>query len=307
MTTSTATLDASNATPPLIVLDDVSRRFVGRRGEPVVDAVRPTSLRIERSEVFGLIGTSGAGKSTLLRLINLLETPDSGRVVVAGRELTALSRRQLRAARRGIGMIFQQFNLLSNANVFDNVAFPLTIQSPRPARDVIAARVAECLAIVGLTDKLAAYPAQLSGGQRQRVAIARALASRPDVLLCDEPTSALDSETTKSILETLADINRRLGVTIVIVTHELAIARALCSRVAVMADGRIVETIPLDPATGAGFDRLETAIARTLQGAPADEAPVQEPVGESAADTRPIPGFEGLLVPPHALRGVSHA
>ena len=272
----------SDAAPtPLIVLDHVSKRFAGSGA--TVDAVRATDLSISRGEIFGLIGTSGAGKSTLLRIVNLLEAPDTGRVFVAGRELTTLSRRELRVARQRIGMIFQQFNLLANATVFDNVAFPLTLQSPRPSRAAVATRVDECLAIVGLGHKRDAWPAQLSGGQKQRVAIARALASEPDVLLCDEPTSALDSETTRSVLETLADVNRRLGVTIVIVTHELAVAKALCSRVGVMADGRIVETIALDAATGAGFDALDTAIARTRR--PTDEAPrgVMETRHEAAA------------------------
>ena len=245
---------------PLIRLDGVSKRFP-LPGGGAFDAVKPTSLNIERGEVFGLVGKSGAGKSTLLRLVNLLERPDAGRVLVNGRDLTALGKRELRDARRSLGMIFQQFNLLQNASVFDNVAFPLRIHGQRD-KAAIAARVAECLALVGLEDKAASHPARLSGGQKQRVAIARALASAPDVLLCDEPTSALDAETTEALLATLRDINATLGVTIVIVTHQLAVVTALCHRVAVVEDGAIAEQFALDagvpptPATRLGRDLL---------------------------------------------------
>ena len=253
---------------PLIRLDGVSKRFALPDGG-VFDAVKPTSLSVERGEIFGLVGKSGAGKSTLLRLINLLERPDAGRVLVNGRDLTALGKRELRDARRSLGMIFQQFNLLQNASVFDNVAFPLRIHGQRD-KAAIAARVAECLALVGLQDKAASHPARLSGGQKQRVAIARALASAPDVLLCDEPTSALDAETTESLLATLRDINATLGVTIVIVTHQLAVVTALCHRVAVVEDGAIAEQFALDdhapanPATRLGRDllRLQAAARR---------------------------------------------
>jgi D-methionine transport system ATP-binding protein len=234
------------AAPPLIQLEGVRKAFRmpdGRR----FDAVRETSLGIERGDVFGLVGKSGAGKSTLLRLVNLLERPDAGRVIVAGRDLTALDKAALREARQGIGMIFQQFNLLQNATVFDNVAFALRIHRKLGAA-AISARVDECLALVGLQEKARSHPAQLSGGQKQRVAIARALASQPDVLLCDEPTSALDAETTESLLATLADINATLGVTIVIVTHELSVVASLCRHVAVVEDGAIVERFALDGA-----------------------------------------------------------
>jgi len=247
---------------PLIRLASVSKRFIVAGSRTPFLAVDRVSLDIAAGERFGIIGSSGAGKSTLLRLINLLETPDAGSVEIDGRDLTRLSRRDLREARAGIGMIFQQFNLLQNATVYDNVAFPLTIRRPRLSRADQRARVEECLKIVGLTSKLDSYPAQLSGGQKQRVAIARALATRPAVMLCDEPTSALDSETTRSVLDILADINDRLGVTLVVVTHELAVARRLCERVAVMTDGRIVEDIRIE----ADGDRLETAIARANRG-----------------------------------------
>jgi D-methionine transport system ATP-binding protein len=219
----------------VIRLDEVSKSFALPKGGSF-DAVKSVSLSISQGDIFGLIGKSGAGKSTLLRLINLLERPDRGTVTVDGQELTGLSKSALRDARQNIGMIFQQFNLLQNASVFDNVAFPLRIHG-RADRTQVARRVEECLALVGLADKSDSYPAQLSGGQKQRVAIARALASRPAVMLCDEPTSALDSETTRALLETLGDINRQLGVTIVIVTHELSVVGAICNQVAVVEQG----------------------------------------------------------------------
>jgi D-methionine transport system ATP-binding protein len=248
--------------PPLIQLDAVRKSFRTPDGR-AFHAVRETTLAIERGDIFGLVGKSGAGKSTLLRLINLLERPDGGRVLVAGRDLTALDKKALREARQGIGMIFQQFNLLQNATVFDNVAFPLRIHG-RHSHDEIAARVEVCLALVGLQDKSASHPAHLSGGQKQRVAIARALASQPDVLLCDEPTSALDAETTESLLATLRDINATLGVTIVIVTHELPVVTTLCRHAAVVEDGAIVEHIALDDTLHPGTVAPRTRLGRDL-------------------------------------------
>jgi D-methionine transport system ATP-binding protein len=245
---------------PAIRLERVSRRFATQGAEPV-HAVREVSLDVGAGEVLGLIGTSGAGKSTLLRLINRLEQPDEGRVFVAGREITALAPKALREARQSMGMVFQQFNLLQNATVFDNVAFPLRLHGRRTSGDIYR-RVRECLLWVGLIDKVDAYPAQLSGGQKQRVALARALATEPQVLLCDEPTSALDTQTSRTVLATLRDINRRLGVTIVIVTHELAVARALCDRVAVMEQGRVVETLSLRDATAAPHSALGRELVR---------------------------------------------
>ena len=245
---------------PLIRLDGVSKSFAlpdGRR----FDAVRDVSLSVRPGEILGLIGKSGAGKSTLLRLINLLERPHAGRVHVAGRELTALKPAELRRERQRLGMIFQQFNLLQNATAAENVAFPLQLHAGRSRRE-IADRVAECLALVGLTDKADQYPAQLSGGQKQRVAIARALAPQPDVLLCDEPTSALDAETTRELLATLADINARLGVTIVIVTHELEVVQTLCRRAAVIADGRLVEQFDVVDASRVATSPLGLELAR---------------------------------------------
>ena len=199
-------------------------------------AVEPTSLEIQDGEIFGLMGYSGAGKSTLLRLINLLERPDSGKVNVCGQELTALDAAALRQARQNIGMVFQQFNLLSNRTVADNVAFPLEIAGW--SSEKIKERVKECLEIVGLTERADHYPAQLSGGQKQRVGIARALAPKPQVILADEPTSALDPATTRSVLECLEDINKRFNVTIVIVTHEMSVIRRLCDRAALLDKGK---------------------------------------------------------------------
>jgi D-methionine transport system ATP-binding protein len=227
-----------------IRLDGVARSFK-LPGGGVFEAVRGVTLDVRAGEIVGLVGRSGAGKSTLLRLMNLLERPDRGSVIVDGAELTRLGKRELRHARRRIGMIFQQFNLLQNATVFENVAFPLRIHDAMNAPR-LKARVEECLALVGLADRAASYPAQLSGGQKQRVAIARALASQPAVLLCDEPTSALDPETTRELLETLRDINRQLGVTIVIVSHELQVLGTLCDRVAVIEHGLVAEEFSLD-------------------------------------------------------------
>jgi len=264
---------AAPAPEPLIRLESVAKRFL-LPGGAHFDAVKPTSLEVQRGDVFGLVGKSGAGKSTLLRLINLLERPDQGRVWVAGRELTALSKPALRDARQQIGMIFQQFNLLQNASVFDNVAFPLRLHKLQGGKAAgIARRVHECLALVDLADKQHSFPAQLSGGQKQRVAIARALASQPAVLLCDEPTSALDAETTESLLATLRDINTQLGVTIVIVTHELAVIDTLCRHVAVIEDGQIAERF----AVGDSRVPAVTRLGRELQQLRAREAALAWP------------------------------
>lgn len=210
----------------------------------LVPALQPVDLAIEAGEVFGIIGHSGAGKSTLLRLVNLLERPTTGKVFIDGRDVTAAQGAELRRLRSGIGMIFQHFNLLSSRTVADNVAFPLRLQGGVDDA-AIAARVDELLDLVGLTAHARKYPAQLSGGQKQRVGIARALASRPSILLCDEATSALDPQTTASVLELLADINRRLGLTIVLITHEMDVIRRVCDRVAVLDGGNVVELGPV--------------------------------------------------------------
>ncbi|MEY2167837.1 MULTISPECIES: methionine ABC transporter ATP-binding protein [unclassified Rhodanobacter] len=205
-----------------------------------IPALQPFSLDILDGEVFGIIGHSGAGKSTLIRLINLLERPSGGRILISDTEMTALDEPALRAQRRRIGMIFQHFNLLASQTVADNVAFPLRLAGERDAAK-IRARVDELLERVGLTEHANKYPAQLSGGQKQRVGIARALANRPEILLCDEATSALDPQTTASVLDLLAAINRELKLTIVLITHEMDVVRRICDRVAVLDAGRIVE------------------------------------------------------------------
>jgi D-methionine transport system ATP-binding protein len=221
----------------MVSLRDVSKVFDGTSGP--VHAVDGVSLDIERGDVFGVIGYSGAGKSTLVRLINALETPTSGEVVVDGTALTGLKERGLRPARAGIGFIFQQFNLLRSRTVAGNVAYPLRVARwPKAKRE---ARVAELLEFVGLSDKAKQYPDQLSGGQKQRVGIARALATSPALLLADEATSALDPETTKDVLDLLRRVNRELGVTIVVITHEMSVVSYLCNRVAVMEHGKVVE------------------------------------------------------------------
>ncbi|REE95447.1 methionine ABC transporter ATP-binding protein [Thermomonospora umbrina] len=218
------------------------RKTYRARGRTVT-AVDGVDLRVREGEIFGVLGRSGAGKSTLLRCVNLLERPDSGRVRVDGRDLLALSGRELRAARQGIGMIHQHFGLLTGRTVAGNVAFPLEVMGvPRGER---AARVAELLELVGLTEHARAYPAQISGGQKQRVGIARALAGRPRVLLSDEATSALDPETTGSILELLRSLNRELGLTILLITHEMDVVKRICDSAAIMRDGRLAESGPI--------------------------------------------------------------
>ena len=210
-----------------------------QQGSRTIQALSDVSLHVPAGQIYGVIGSSGAGKSTLIRCVNLLERPTSGRVLVDRQELTALSERQLTQARRQIGMIFQHFNLMNSRTVFGNVALPLELGSL--SREAIKQRVTELLELVGLADKQDAWPANLSGGQKQRVAIARALASNPKVLLCDEATSALDPATTRSILELLKDINRRLGLTILLITHEMDVVKRICDQVAVISQGELIE------------------------------------------------------------------
>ena len=221
----------------LIHIKDVTKTYKGASGP--IEALKGVSLDIEEGTVFGIIGLSGAGKSSLIRCINMLEEPTSGTVEIAGEEMTTLSKSELREARKGIGMIFQHFNLLSSRTVADNIAFPLELSGW--SKEEIQNRVIELLELVGLSDKAQQYPAQLSGGQKQRVGIARALASKPRVLLCDEATSALDPQTTKSILTLLQDINRKLNLTIVLITHEMQVVKEICKEVAVIEDGLIIE------------------------------------------------------------------
>lgn len=221
----------------MIVLKQLSKAF-GSGNDRIV-AVDNVDLTVEKGQICGLVGHSGSGKSTLIRLLNGLERPDSGCIVVDGLDLSTATERQLRRARPKIGMIFQHFNLLWSRTVAQNIAFALQIAGADKAR--MAARVAELVKLVGLEGRESAYPAQLSGGQKQRVGIARALANHPEVLLSDEATSALDPETTRSILDLLLDVNRRLGLTILMITHELHAVRRICDSVAVMEAGRIVE------------------------------------------------------------------
>jgi D-methionine transport system ATP-binding protein len=206
-----------------------------------IPAISDINLRIEQGEIFGIIGASGAGKSTLIRTLNLLERPDSGRIRVDGSDITSLSKSELRGYRRKASMIFQHFNLIGAKTVADNIRFPLKLTGDYSEREM-AARVGELLELVELTEHGDKYPAQLSGGQKQRVGIARSLANSPKLLLCDEATSALDPQTTQAILRLLRDINQRFGLTIVLITHEMDVIRAVCDRVAVLDKGRVVET-----------------------------------------------------------------
>lgn len=220
---------------PSIVLGGLTRRFA-QGGTLALDDV---SLTVAPGEVFGIVGRSGAGKSTLIRCVNLLERPDAGQVQVAGEDLLALDAAGLRQARRGMGMVFQHFNLHARRTVAENIAFPLEVAGlPRAEGE---ARVAELLPLVGLEARRDAFPAQLSGGQKQRVGIARALASRPGILLCDEATSALDPETTAEILALIRGLRDRLDLTVLLITHEMGVVKAICDRVAVMEAGRIIE------------------------------------------------------------------
>lgn len=208
-------------------------------GPQVVHAVGNASLRIAPGAVFGIVGSSGAGKSTLLRTINLLERPTAGQVLLDGKDITGLTGAALRRERQKIGMIFQHFNLMHTCTIYDNAAFALRVAGK--SEEEISQRVPEILDLVGLSDKARAYPSQLSGGQKQRVGIARAIANHPEVLLCDEPTSALDLETAASILQLLKEINARLGITIVLISHEMNVIKSICNRVAVMNAGEVVE------------------------------------------------------------------
>ena len=222
---------------PMINVSHLSKTFDTKAG--IVHALNDVSFEVNKGEIFGIIGLSGAGKSTLVRCLNLLEKPDEGRVIVNGKDLLDLDEKSLRKERRKIGMIFQSFNLLMQDTVLDNVCFPMEIVGVKKAE--AKKKAMEYLKIVGLQNKAEAYPAQLSGGQKQRVAIARVLASNPEILLCDEATSALDPETTKSILKLIKDINRQYNITVVLITHEMAVIQEICNRCVVLEDGRLVE------------------------------------------------------------------
>lgn len=222
----------------MINLINVSKTFSNQ-----VEAVKNVSLQIKDEQVFGIIGYSGAGKSTLIRLINLLEKPDQGNVIVDGVDLTKLNQKELRESRKKIGMIFQRFNLFKSKTVFENVRYPL--ENTGMTKIAMKTRVLELLDLVGLSDKVSSYPSQLSGGQMQRVGIARALANNPKVLLCDEATSALDPQTTKSILKLLKDLNKKLKLTLVIITHQMAVVKDICDEVAIMDQGQVIEQGPI--------------------------------------------------------------
>ena len=223
---------------PIIEIRGLGKWFDTKNGR--IDALRDINLSIEKGEIFGIIGRSGAGKSTLVRCINMLERPTEGKVYFEGRDMGALSQGQLNIVRRSMGMIFQQFNLLMQRNALDNVCFPMELAGVSRAK--ARKKAAEMLELVGLEKRASAYPSQLSGGQKQRVAIARALSPEPRVLLCDEATSALDPETTDSILGLIRDINKRLGITAVVITHEMDVIEKICSKVAIISKGVIAET-----------------------------------------------------------------
>lgn len=221
----------------LIQLEHVTKTFKTKDGD--VQAVKDVSLHIKEGEIFGIIGFSGAGKSTLVRCINLLEKPESGKVIFDGKDFLKITDKELRGERHKMGMIFQHFNLMKSRTVFENIAFPL--RHLKLDKEVIHARVNELLELIDLVERKDSYPSQLSGGQKQRVAIARALATNPKVLLCDEATSALDPQTTQSILQLIKKINKELKLTVIIITHEMAVVKEVCDRVAVMEKGRVVE------------------------------------------------------------------
>jgi len=221
----------------MIKLEQVSKIFYKQKRE--IQALRNITLHIDKGDIFGIIGYSGSGKSTLVRTINLLERPTSGNIYLSGQNIISFSDRELIPLRRKIGMIFQHFNLLSSRTVFDNIAFPLELTGM--AKKEITKKVSNLLHMVDLSEKRDEYPAALSGGQKQRVAIARALASDPEILLCDEATSALDPQTTRAILSLLKRINREMGITIVLITHQMEVIQAICNQVAVISEGQVIE------------------------------------------------------------------
>ncbi len=241
---------------PIIQIQNVTKTFVGKENQ--VEALKGISLDIQKGDIYGIIGMSGAGKSTLVRCLNFLEKPTTGTVLVENKDLSGLSEKELRRERTEIAMIFQHFNLLMQRNVVDNVCFPMEIVGVKKAD--ARKRAMELLKIVGLAEKAKSYPAQLSGGQKQRVAIARALANNPKILLCDEATSALDPTTTKSILQLLQQINREYGITIVIITHEMAVVQEICSHVAIIDNGELAESGTVEEV----FTSPKTAAAKKL-------------------------------------------
>ena len=256
----------------MIELQHVSKTFENAGGR--VDALRDVSLTIADGDIYGIIGMSGAGKSTLVRCINMLERPTEGRVIVNGQQLDAMTPAQLRAARREITMIFQRFNLLMQRTCLQNICFPMELAGV--GRKEAQTKARQLLELVGLPDKAQAYPAQLSGGQQQRIAIARALATNPKVLLCDEATSALDPKTTRQILELIQDINRKLGITVVVITHQMSVVKEICTHVAILDDGEVVE----DGLVSAVFSAPKSQAARHLVFPGGADAAVSDPSQE---------------------------
>lgn len=249
----------------MIDISNLTKTYYSSAGE--INAIKGIDLKVKKGQIFGIIGQSGAGKSTLIRCINMLERPTSGTVIVDGDDMAKLSNKELLQKRQRIGMIFQHFNLLSSRTVYDNIAYPLEIQGL--GKDDIKKRVLPLLELVGLSDRADYYPSQLSGGQKQRVGIARALSSEPKVLLCDEATSALDPQTTKAILDLLLDINKKLDLTIVLITHEMNVIKEICDKVAVIENGLIVEEgdvldVFTNPQTATAQEFISTIINRDL-------------------------------------------
>ena len=272
----------------MIEIQHLSKTFAGADGS--VEALRDINLKINDGDIFGIIGMSGAGKSTLVRCINMLERPSSGTVLINGRDIGALSAEELRKVRRRTTMIFQSFNLLMQRTCLANICFPLELAGMKKAE--AKKRAGELLELVGLSDKANAYPAQLSGGQQQRIAIARALATDPEVLLCDEATSALDPKTTRSILELIKQINERLGITVIIITHQMSVIEDICTRVAILENGTVVEEgevskVFSNPASDAGKN-IVSPEERALLESDIDERIIRLVFNGSAAAGRPV-------------------
>lgn len=272
----------------MIQLEHISKSFVTASG--TVHAVQDVNLQIGEGEIFGIIGFSGAGKSTLVRCINLLERPTEGRVIVDGDDLTAMDLKKLREVRKKIGMIFQHFNLMRSRTVFQNIAFPLKKSGlPKEEKEK---KIESLLELVGLSDKKNAYPSQLSGGQKQRVAIARALANDPKVLLCDEATSALDPQTTQSILKLLKQVNETLGITIVLITHEMAVVKDICDRVAIMEQGCVVE----EGDTVSVFSHPKEAMTKDFIDTASNLGKIHDLIAEGHSLTEIQPGEQMVLL-----------
>ena len=272
----------------MIEIQHLSKTFAGADGS--VEALRDINLKINDGDIFGIIGMSGAGKSTRVRCINMLERPSSGTVLINGRDIGALSAEELRKVRRRTTMIFQSFNLLMQRTCLANICFPLELAGMKKAE--AKKRAGELLELVGLSDKANAYPAQLSGGQQQRIAIARALATDPEVLLCDEATSALDPKTTRSILELIKQINERLGITVIIITHQMSVIEDICTRVAILENGSVVEEgevskVFSNPASDAGKN-IVSPEERALLESDIDERIIRLVFNGSAAAGRPV-------------------